>query len=258
MQEQEINLIDYIKVILKRKKLVFMVFLVVIVMVGAYSFLMPKVYRVDSVLEIGKLNGKERTLEDLNQLAQKIKLEYPQVSVENPKETNLLVIEIHSSDPWQAKAILQEINNKVLQVHQKKFNAEKEIFEQEITRIENKVNSLKQEEKNLQAKIDALEKTAVYYHTPGSQFALYSAKEKLEKKKQEIEDLYSEINSLKASLQEIKPTQIVKQPSISDKPIKPKWLLNIAFAIVLGLFLGIFLAFLQEWWEKGFRSQPNI
>jgi capsular polysaccharide biosynthesis protein len=44
--------------------------------------------------------------------------------------------------------------------------------------------------------------------------------------------------------------EIVVEPVISDKPVKPKKALNVAIAGTSFLFLGILLAFLKEWAEK--------
>ena len=151
-------------------------------------------------------------------------------------------------------------------------------IDEDIKRIENKIENANEEKKNLEAKIEALEKVLIYQQDPGTQFALFDTKEKLANKKQEIENLYltinslrrskedldvqinflktnieslnAQINALKASLDEIKPTQIIKSPTISEEPVKPKPLLNIVIAAVLGLFVGVFLAFFKEWWEK--------
>jgi len=68
--------------------------------------------------------------------------------------------------------------------------------------------------------------------------------------KNSIESLNAQINSLKASLEDIKPTKIVKSPTVSEEPVKPRPLLNMAIAGILGLFMGTFLAFGREWWEK--------
>jgi len=123
-----------------------------------------------------------------------------------------------------------------------------------------------------------LEKVLIYEQTPGTQFALFDAKEKLADKKQEIEDLFlqinslrnnkeslkininsyesdiasldSEINSLRASLKDIQPTKIVKRPTVSETPVSPKKKLNIVIAGMLGLFIGVFWAFGKEWWEQ--------
>ncbi len=64
------------------------------------------------------------------------------------------------------------------------------------------------------------------------------------------DDLGLEINKLNKSLQEIEPTKVIKEPTVSKAPIKPRPLLNTAIAGVLGLFIGVFLAFAREWWGK--------
>ena len=316
----EIDLMDYVKVLLKRKWLILAIFLGAAMVVGVFSFLMPKVYKIDTALEIGQAAGVP--IEDPGQVVEKIKGDvygifvrgklgipeekYPKIKTENLKDTRLISLAIESAEPQQAKNILEGINNLILAEQQEKIKTKKELIEQDIKtteekiklvesdiektknktqpieedikRIENKINNAEEEKSNLEAKVEALEKILVYEQTPGTQFALFDTKEKLANKKQEMEDLYltinllrrskedldvqvnslktnieslnAQINSLRASLDEIKPTQVVKSPTVSASPIKPRPLLNIVIAAVLGLFIGVFLAFFQEWWEK--------
>ena len=316
----EIDLMDYVKVLLKRKWLILAIFLGAAMVAGVFSFLMPKVYKIDTALEIGQAAGVP--IEDPGQVVEKIKgdvygifareklgipeKKYPKIKTENLKDTRLISLAIESAEPQQAKNILEEINNLILAEHQEKIKTKKELIEQDIKtteekiklvesdiektknktqpidedikRIENKINNAEEEKSNLEAKVEALERVLVYEQTPGTQFALFDTKEKLANKKQEIEDLYltinllrrskedldvqvnslktnieslnAQINSLRASLDEIKPTQVVKSPTVSASPIKPRPLLNIVIAAVLGLFIGVFLAFFQEWWGK--------
>ena len=64
-----------------------------------------------------------------------------------------------------------------------------------------------------------------------------------------LNNKYSEIEqvcNLKSDILEIR--RIAHQP---QSPIKPNKKLNIAIAGVLGLFLGIFIAFFAEFWQKG-------
>ena len=316
----EIDLMDYVKVLLKRKWLILAIFLSAAIVAEVFSFLMPKVYKIDTVLEVGQAAGVP--IKDPGQVVEKIKGDvygifareklgipeekYPKIKTENPKDTRLISLAIESAEPQQAKNILEEINNLILAEHQEKIKTKKELIEQDIKtteekiklvesdiektknktqpidedikRIENKINNAEEEKSNLEAKVEALEKILVYEQTPGTQFALFDTKEKLANKKQEIEDLYltinllrrskedldvqvnslktnieslnAQINSLRASLDEIKPTQVVKSPTVSASPIKPRPLLNIVIAAILGLFIGVFLAFFQEWWEK--------
>jgi uncharacterized protein involved in exopolysaccharide biosynthesis len=47
--------------------------------------------------------------------------------------------------------------------------------------------------------------------------------------------------------------EIVNYPSIPQAPIKPNRKLNLVIAGVLGLFVGIFMAFFAEYWQAGKR-----
>ncbi len=317
---EEIDLMDYVKVLLKRKWTIFGIFLVAAIAAGIFSFILPKVYKIDTFLEIGQIAGE--AVEVPGQVIEKIKVdvygifvreklrisesEYPNIKAENPEGTQLIKMVIESANPQKAKNILEEINNLILADHQEKIKTKKELIEQDIKtteekiklvesdiektknktkpinedieRIENKIENANEEKKNLEAKIEALQKILPYQQDPGTQFALFDTKEKLANKKQEIENLYltinalrrskedlevqinslktnieslnAQINALRASLDEIKPTQVIKSPTVSGEPIKPRPALNIVIAAVLGLFVGVFLAFFQEWWEK--------
>ena len=352
---EEIDLMDYVKVILKRKWLILVIFFGAAIAAGIFSFLMPKVYKIDTSLEVGQIAGE--AVEVPGQVVEKIKSDvygifvreklqipeekYPKIKIENPKDTNLITLVIESAKPPESKNILEAINNLILAEHQEKIKTKKELIgqdiettedkiklvesdiekttnkikitesdiektknkikplESDIERIENKIVFVEEEKENLEAKIDALQKVLPYQQDPGTQFALFDTKEKLANKKQEIEDLYSRINSLKidienlnlainslertkddynsqinslktnieslnaqinalrASLGEIKPTQAIKSPTVSESPIKPNKKLNIVIAAVLGLFVGVFLAFFQEWWEKSLPSRTT-
>jgi len=267
--EDEIDLMDYVKVLIKRKGLILGVFLGAVIVAGVLSFLMPKIYKIDTSLEIGKIAGEvieapEQVKEKIDGdvygvlVREKLKIpqeKYPKIKTENPKGTNLVKIEIESARTEQAKNILEEMNELILEEHQEKIKVKKELLEKDIERLKSKVTSLEEEKKNLEAKVEALQKILPYQQDPGTQFALFDTKEKLETKKQEIENLYLRINSLERTLEDIQPTEIVKTPTISEELVKPRPLLNIVIAAILGLFIGIFLAFGKEWWES---NKENI
>ncbi len=313
----EINLMDYVMVILKRKWLVFGIFLIFIIVVGVFSYFTPKIYDIDTSLEIGKI-GKtiiEKPIQVVEKIEnnvyklsviEKLGIEggYSKIKAEYIKNTDLVKIKAKSDNPELSKSILEEMNNLILAEHQEKIDTQKELIESniettqdkiqlvendierienkikplenDIERIENKIEYSEEEKENLEAKVEALEKVLVYEQTPGTQFALFDTKEKLASKKQEIEDLYSrinyltiniedlnltvnssetsirdlntQINSLRASLSSVKNTEVIKKPIISA--IKQRFLLNVTIAGVLGLFVGVFLAFGKEWWQR--------
>jgi len=265
---EEIDLMDYVKVILKRKWLILILVLVTVIVASVFSFYTPKVYKIDTAIEIGTIAREmvREMIEEPAHLEEKIDSDiyviliggklgisenkYPKIKTIHPKNTRLITAEVESSNPELDKNILEEINNLILEDHQGKIKVKKELLEKDIERLKTKITSIEEEKKILEAKIELLEKIPSEEQTLAFQFALFFTNEKLEMEKQEIENLYLQINSLKRSLGDIQPTKIVKIPTISEKPIKPKILLNIIIAGVLGIFIGIFLAFFQEWWKK--------
>jgi len=229
--EEEIDLMDYLKVIIKRKKLILTVFSAAIIAAGVFSFLSPKVYKVDTVLEIGQVAGTE--IEAPGQIVEKIggdvygilireKLEltgeeYPKIKAENPKDTKLLIIMAESNNPQKAREILSETIDLILKEHGEKFIEKNSLLEEEIAKTEKELEFLK---------------SYKAYADWG------------------IAQLQTELSDKKRQLAYFEMTEIIKPPAVSEKPIKPKPFLNMVIAVILGLFIGTFLAFFQEWWEK--------
>lgn len=290
--DEEIDLRDYVKALLKRKLLVLAVFLIAVLAGGVFTFISSPVYKIDTVLEIGTVGQK--LVEEPAQLVGRIQgdvygtvireklniaeSEYPEIGVESPQGTSLISRTIESDKFKQAKQILEEGNKLVVAEHQEKLELEKQLLEDKIVatqanilvleadikRVDSKIVSLQEEKDNLEAKVAALQTVLVYQQDPGTQFALFDTKEKLEAKKQEIENRYLQINSLQVQInnlkdeisklqkqiQDIRPTSIVRPPTISENPIRPRPLFNLAVAGVLGLFAGAFVALGREWWQK--------
>lgn len=331
--EDEIDLIDYVKVILKRKKTIFFWFLLLVLIAGIASFfVLPEVYRTSTSIEIGRLQKEsgsdaEELVEDPNVLTSKIKedvfgiqarknmdlseSQWPEIKVENPEKTHLVELTIESSEKEKSKNVLEEINSLILASHKKIVDLEKDLIEKEILKKENKISSIEEEisivknkiqplqsdierlnnkiesteeeKEALEDKVESLEQQLIYDQTPGTQYALFNAKQELANKENEIENLYLRINSsqriiedynsqvnslkrdiedynfeiesLKSSLEEIRETEVIKSPTVSENPVGPRKMLNLAIAGILGIFIGTFWAFGKEWWEN---SKENI
>lgn len=288
----ELDLVKYLKPILKRKWFILFLFLAAGISVGILTWYTPKFYRVSTSLEIESVDGT--VFESPSQISEKIRndiygvpireklgileLDYPSIKVSSPGGTNLINIEIDSDKTEQARSILDELNNLVLEENKSAVQFKKDSLANEISNLESrislsqkdivrtksKIGSLEQEKNNLEAKIEALEKVLPFEQDPGAQFALFDTKEKLETKKREIEDAYSkissfesdivscknQISSLKSQIDNVMFGRIIKSPTISRTPTGPKLILNVVIAGFLGLFVGILLAFLKEWWDK--------
>lgn len=264
--EEEINLIDYFNVILKRKRLIFLVFVLAVVGAGVFSYFSPKIYRTETVLEIGHKRGvEEGIIEDPIQIVEKIKLgiyeklvrvslgipeENLEIKAENPEGTRLVKIEVESTNPKLTKMILEEINDLILSNHRELIRVEKELFKNDIEKLRTKIISLKEEKEHLKVQVGTLERVPLQEQTVPFQFTLFSLKERLEVRKQQIEGVYLRINSLERLLESIQPTKVIKAPPIPEAPIKPRPVLNMFIAGILGIFFGTFLAFFREFLEK--------
>ena len=55
MEEKEVDLRDYIRVIRKRKKIILLIFIVAVISSGIISFFLPPTYEVTSTVRIGKI-----------------------------------------------------------------------------------------------------------------------------------------------------------------------------------------------------------
>jgi len=213
--EDEIDLMDYVKVIFKRKWLILVIFLVAVIAAGVFSYFVPKIYKIDSSLEIGQIGGQ--VVEAPEQVVEKINNGiygwFPGIKVSNPVNTNLIKIEAISKESQKTKKILEEINELILAEHNNKINSQKNLLEKEIERLQEKIDFL----------ILKGQETAI---------------------------LQLEINNLQRQKEALQPTQVIREPTISEKPVRPKPVLNIIIAGVLGIFIGVFLAFGKEWWEK--------
>ncbi len=263
----EINLMDYLNVILRRKRLIFFGFVLAVAGAGVFSYISPRIYRAETILEIGYIKEVVEAIEASSQIIEKLKLgvyerlirarlgipeeKNIKVKSENPGGTNLLKIEAENTEPKLTKAILQEINNLILlSSHQERIKVKKELFKNDIERLKTKIISLEEEKKSIRTQIEILEKVPLKEQTPASQFALFATKERLEIRKREIENLYLGINSHKRLLENIRSTKVIKAPLIPKVPIKPRPALNMSVAGILGIFFGTFLAFLQESLQK--------
>ncbi len=222
----EIDLMDYVLVLVKRKKTILTIFLAAILISFFFSVLSSKVYRVETILEIGIIDNQliEKpqeviakieggTYEELTKIYEK---DY-KIKAENPEKTNFLRFEIETSKTQEALIVLRRLNEIILTEHGNNFEEKKLILEQSITEI--------------QEQLDFLRNHKIYAD-------------------QGISDLQRIISSKRDVLNEAELSRVIKQPTVSRDPISPNIKLNIAIAGILGLFIGIFVAFFEEWWLK--------
>ena len=122
------------------------------------------------------------------------------------------------------------------------------LFSSEIQRIRSYISKLQtrliadipNKKKSLQLKIEN-----TYSETASTKAEMLS---KIQNVKSSITSLNAQLNTQKTSLNNILRTNIISKPDISDNPVSHNYKLFFAISMVLGLFLGVFAAFLREFW----------
>ncbi|MBZ9577558.1 hypothetical protein KJA13_00760 [Patescibacteria group bacterium] len=216
-EDNEINLIDYIRVIIKRKNLILVFLLAGLIITGVLTFLLPETYNVATYLEIGSYS---------NELGEQVLIKHPKTIIgkinngfyeNSPKlkawtEGSLIKIERISKNQEEAKKTLENINNLVLKEHNQIIETKKENFEKSLKELQEKIKILTNRNKE----------TAV---------------------------LGVKAFNVQRQINTLQPTEIIKEPTIVSEK-KPNLPFNLICGGLLGIFLGLFFAFGKEWREE--------
>lgn len=223
---------DFIQGLVRQWRVFTTIVLGVFVVGIAFIFLTPKVYRIDSLIEIGTFpdsTGTVQPLESPQQLIEKItngnytvlakkKLgiadkQFPEVDAENPENTNLVQVSVYSSYPEIAQTILTEINTVILADHQKKFNSKVELYTASVKALEGELR----------------------FMGSGTPLAVVFSNQKM-------------------ALATAEPTVLVKEPTISILPVNQGPLVTLLIALFIGVIVGVFVSLSREWWLQVKKS----
>ncbi|GAH73521.1 unnamed protein product, partial [marine sediment metagenome] len=156
--DDEVQLIDLLLVLWKRKWLIIVGTLICVVTAGIVAFNIPKVYEVSSSIEVRQI--EDRFLEEPPVISQKIKsaslkekitqeLSIPleeisgedffKISSQTGKDSLVLTTKIETDKPNQGIKILEIVNQTILKDHQKKIEEAKEELTGKVTLNQNRI-----------------------------------------------------------------------------------------------------------------------
>ena len=271
--EDEIDLRDYVNVIIKRKKVILTVFLASVITTAIVSFLAPKVYEVTTVIQLGNIdklliNKDEASAAILNQnslssIIKQLNLSdmfverlKKYIRTEDIKDTNLLKVTIEYPGLATAFKINDALINPLIAQWQ-------DIYQQRVAVIKARLEELITQIGNVEKEVDMTRSLIVNLpKVPGISPAEESLRmiilvNSLPSYETYLTSLKDRRNNLQLLLlsDAAREFKIVEKPITPKHPIKPKKKLNIAISGVVSLMFGIFLAFFMEYWEK---SNPKI
>lgn len=274
IQEDEIDLRDYVNVVIKRKKLILAIFLVSIVAAVVASLFMPKVYEMTTIIKLGSVDiaqlgnrsgqflmAKEKAREiilnenSLLSLIKELNLKIKVKDLRNDikviliEETNLIKIKI----VYPSLDMLVKINNAIVNsfitygqsICQEKLNLVNKWLKQcnldikdieaDMGRIETLVSKPLDSSNNPQS---ALTPEVILSQNALAQFEANLIK------------LREQKNNLELMSSAFKDFEIFDAPIMPKKPIRPNMELNVLIAGIISLVSGVFLAFFMEYWQK--------
>ncbi|MDP2279083.1 MAG: Wzz/FepE/Etk N-terminal domain-containing protein, partial [Nitrospirota bacterium] len=240
----EINLYDYWKVIVKRKRLIIGLFLVSVLAATVISLLMPKIYRGEVILKLPSITAKEmvaiigkidaeKFLPTTHHLVSDVKLN----TLKDSTDKLRLIIEAKNTDaiPSAMTDFVGYLNNFSLINRAIKEERERLIKQSE------ELSIVIEQSNKLAETYEKLLKAGKYVPIGFSLAGFYPAD--IRKK---ISDWEVEKFTIDQTLQRPKGVEMLEKPYILKNPVKPSIKKNIALAGIASLFAGIFLAFLLE------------
>jgi len=256
VQDDKMNFVNLCKFLAKRKMITLAIFLTSVLGAAIFSFTLPPIYRLETYAklympkdiitvkelptarEVASIIGdvdREKKVTIFSQYADEIT---DAKIVEIKGSTDKFKITIESRNLDHLPSALQEFIKYIQNNREIKTTSEKIISE-----IDVKIEIVNEAVKNNDFQIKEIEKRL------SSSKLLPVGFNPVEINNKTV-DLKMEKYRLEQERQHYKPIQLLEDPFISTDPIKPKKAMIIAVAGMVGLILGICLAFLAEYYER--------
>jgi capsular polysaccharide biosynthesis protein len=230
--EDEIELIDYLNVLWKRKWLIIIPTFFLVVAVGIYSFLLPKKWEIDAIIvpskfliqtEQGAFN--EVVVVDPKQIASQINeaaydsliaaelnldiREFPELEADNIRDTKLVRISIKEKDIEKAKQILHSLFSHLKRDLDKKIEVE---FKDIDTQIETNKNLIKQKGLNIKNKGSEIRLNQIEKNKARQK--ILSSENKLKISQDRVKSIIEEMKDVKKRTDELEKQQ---REALSEK-----------------------------------------
>ena len=281
IQEEEIDLREYINVLLKRKGIIILIFLIAVITAALVSyFALSPVYQSSVVFSVALIDNRLPTTivaqvennvpvikihEALEIISSNLILDEvikrsglnissdqlrTRIEVENLENTNFIKVSVKADLPEKAKELAENIVKVFIEKNQNKYTEKIKLIEERIKILEKEIAEF---EKSIQEIETAMKSTAAstnlseaerYFQTS---FLLNSSSNE----RNIYNNLIYQVNTLRERLNNCEDFGIINYAQLPDAPIKSNKKLNILIAGVFGLFVGIFVAFFLEFWQKG-------
>jgi len=261
----EIDLRDYINVIIKRKKLILAVFIASVVIGAIIAILSPKVYEVSADMQLGSINNLLITKEEAREailsddlltpviketgIKRDLELFKKVIKIEDIKNTNLVGIKIRYHNADMALTILKKIATEFIAQFQPLYEKNEFLVKERLSELDSEIietnKSIEIKQVHLKELADSINHSNVE-----TNFKAFLMQNYIPTYQQHLFSLRNEKKILNAVLVNSKNFQLLNLSPKPKYPIAPNKKLNVFLAAAIGLILGVFLAFFLEYWRS--------
>ena len=272
-EEDEIDLVDLVAVLFRRRYLILAGTLLVTLAAGAFAWAQPAQYRAETYLQVGRTGGgylidPQAAASQIQGLGQIIGQEVfspegPGLDLENgwsatAQGGGVVRIRLPEATPSERYLeFLETLNQQVIADHEDRLEGERDRLETTIDAVEQRLGKLEERRAQLQAHIDQ-RLGAGSTTTAPEQITLL--RELIADINNQIAEQEARLSELSAQRSRLQPSRVLTAPRLSDQPIGSSTRLSLVLGLVLGLLLSVFLAFLREFWvnnrERIRQSSP--
>ena len=265
----EIDLYEYLMVLRKRWPTVVGILVFALTAAGAVSLLLPKVYRVKAAVMPPILGiSDSRPLyavspEDLAALIRegtfdaevirKLKLKEQELRIKATVKRNgsTVILSYDTANPDLGVKVLKGLIVSISQRYDEVVSKWRETIDQQIASfkdeevaLENRLTELQQLRQKLPKALSGNPSKSESLQNMLLLGSIYDSQ--ITEMMNRLENLRWKMINLQARRSQLRGLWVVSPPSLSPLPVKPRPLLNLSVAGVLGLFVGVLVAFLLE------------
>jgi len=265
IQEDEIDLRQYINVIIKRKKLILAIFLVSVVIASIVSLRMPKIYEITSTIQLGSVielliknedakaiilnqNSLLTIIKDLNLKMLPDGLQ-KDIKISDMIGTSLLKIKITYPSVDMALKISDAIVNPLIAQGQIIYQERLAIVKERLKELDEEIKNSELDIARTQTLISGLPNFSNISQSDIS-LRIILLQNTLPNYESNLTGLRNQRNGLKLVLANAKDFKIFDAPIRPKYPVGLKKKQNVLIAGMFGLMFGVFLAFVLEFWQK--------
>jgi len=265
MEEQEIDLRDYLRVIKKRWKLVVSFTVGCAGISAVYSLFLPNVYESSAIIEPAKINNvlvetavigemlfKNPLNPYLKSIAEQMGLDEEKAYILPEKfklldKSGYIQIIAKGQTPIEAKKLVDVVVSFMLKRHEKLVENALEISNDDMYNLKEQLSTVKSEIEQLNKKILQREKTDILAQSYVFQ-SLNQAKEDASKRNTALE---AAIRTKEMELKYYtKPASIIAEPALPLIKVAPSRRKIVGIVTIFGFAIALFLAFGIEYFEK--------